>query len=86
MKRISLTVGRSRDQRDCGIRNDLFHEYDPTPHLFTDNAANVKAQIHFREIGMKRNRNAAQFRLREAKTDDACKRATFESVEFDATR
>ncbi len=84
---VVLAVNEIRGQRDGATRDDLADENDAATDFARDVAANVEAEIHFVEIGVKRNReNSGEPGAKKAEADEACVRAAVEGIELGARR
>jgi len=70
---------RSGDQRE---RYQFPNEHDATPRRAVLGASDIKAQIHFLEIAMKKRRDIQHVRVEKQKTDEADEMASRTWVEL----
>ena len=64
-RRIRLAIKCSRDDCDRRPRNELADKDDAAPPFIATLAPNIKTQVHFLEIAMKRNRQTDDTRVEE---------------------
>src|SRR6478672_2608946 len=72
-RQVRLAVKRPRDQSDCATRNQLADKDDTASPFVRAFSADIKAQVHFLEIAMKRNRQTDHACVEKQKSDDAQK-------------
>src|SRR2546423_15004138 len=85
-REIAFAVKGARDEGDGPTRNELTNKNNAAPPRIGRFLADVKAQIHFFEIAVERNRQPAQSSIEKEQTNDADKRFTVLVINLGARR
>src|SRR3954452_17924025 len=81
-REIRLSIKLAGDERDGASWDQLAHEHDPAPPFVCAFPPDVKAQIHFLEVAVERDRQPDDARVEKKKANNADECLAFVKVEF----